>query len=116
MAKTTGRMKITAAGKFADTFKGVTFDPGGIKRTSVPTAHSNHFSEETVGSKLEFDRAFIAGSSIKDFDLSGEQVTVELDTGQTYVIASMFRTDPEVLGDEGKGKIVLEGDAAKEMQ
>ncbi len=115
MAQTTGIAKVTVNGKFIDTFKGVTFNPGGKKRTPQVSAHRVNYSEELAPSTLEFDKSQVRGDSIADLDVANATIQVEFDTGQTYVMPNAFRLDPADITDEGKSKYTFNGDVAQEI-
>ncbi|EGF92421.1 phage tail tube family protein [Asticcacaulis biprosthecium C19] len=115
MAKLTGKAKITIDGDFIDTFKGVKFNSGGVKRTPVTSAHSVGFTEELTPATLEIEKTQVRGDSIKDLDISDATIQIEWDTGQVYVMPHAFRLDPADLGDDGKSKYVFNSEPAEEV-
>ena len=115
MAQLVGRAKITVNGTFVDTFKGVTFNPGGAKRNPQVTAFKVHYSEELAPATLEIEKAVNKGDSIKTLDLASGTIIIEFDTGQTYVMKNAFRLDPADITDDGKSKVSFNSDPAEEI-
>ena len=113
-----GRAKVTVGGLLLNTVRGVTLDPGGVKRTPVTGANSSDgYTEEVVPSKLECEVLVDAGVSIVDLsNLVGVTVLVQFDTGQQYLIPGAYTTDPVVATEgEGKAKLAMQGQEAVEI-
>ena len=113
----TSSVVIKIDGKTFRTIKGATFDPGGKKKTSrAGSTRINGFTTEVVPSKLEFEINVGPETSLIDIaNIDNATVSIEADTGQSWVINGAWVTDPPVLDEsEGKTKITLEGQPAEE--
>lgn len=115
MPQQAGRADITVNGVLVDTFDGVTLKTGGIMRTQNRTSRRGGWTEKTVGSALDIEKAINKGSSIAALDVADGVIQVKFDTGQTYVMPGATRQDPEELADTGKSKISFFGDPCKEI-
>ncbi len=113
-----GRVKITVAGMLLNTVRGASLDPGGIKRTPVTGSNSaDGYSEELVPSKLECEVLVDASVSLVALGaLVGVTALVQFDTGQTYLMAGAYTTDPVPATEgEGKAKLIMQGRPAVEI-
>ena len=109
MAKVWGQVRIKVDGRAYETEGKSSLEMGGVSREPVQADFiAGHFSESTVGSKLETSVLLTRGVSLAELNaIDDATVTMEADTGQTYVINHAF--------SEGKAKLVLMGPPAEEM-
>lgn len=118
MSKLFGKAVIKADGDTFDNLKGATFDPGGLTRTTQTGSNKVlGFTEEPAPSKLEFDFALRAGTSIDAYRrMDNATISFTADTGQAYIVNGAWCTTPPVLTEgEGKVKITFEGPPAEEV-
>ena len=115
MAETFSVQSITVNGTTMDFEKGVTLNTGGYKRNPVVFAQKVHFNKELTPSVLEFNKIQLAGDSIEDLDLDGATIQVLTTTGQQYIMANAFRTEPGDITDDGKAKVTFNGDPCQEI-
>jgi len=107
---------VKVNGTELDLLKGATFQPGGVKRDTVPdTNRPGRYTETPMGSKLECEVNFGSGDRLSDLDFTDATVEVKTDTGQTYVIRSAYRAGDPVSLEEGKAKLTVEGPEAEEL-
>ncbi len=118
MSRIMGRVQVKANGQLQESHPGATLDPGGPVRTSVVGANSVHgYTEQIRQSKCEFEISIKAGTSLADIGRWNDiTLTLEADTGQTWVISHGWVTEPPTFTDnEGKTKVIVEGPPAEEM-
>jgi hypothetical protein len=113
-----GRATIRANGQVIETAKGASLDIGGVKRNPISVGRLVGFAEETVPAMVECETAMRPGLSLATFrNMAGVTVIFECDTGQRYVIADAFLTDPPTLKDGEGGNVALKfaGPGAEEV-
>jgi hypothetical protein len=113
-----GRATIRANGQVIETAKGASLDIGGVKRNPISVGRLVGFAEETVPAMVECETAMRPGLSLATFrNMTGATVIFECDTGQRYVIADAFLTDPPTLKDGEGGNVALKfaGPGAEEV-
>lgn len=113
-----GRFQIKANGKLLDTHPGATLDIGGVSRETVTGANAVHgFKEAVKPSKVECEVSVKGSTSLAEIGRWDDiTVTVESDTGQTWVVSHGWVTEPPTTTDnDGKAKITIEGPPAEEM-
>ena len=113
-----GRGKVTIDGVLYDTKKGITFDPGGTKRTPNPGSHTTDgYTEEDEGSKLGADILVDASFSLDAIkSITNGVMQVELDTGQTWIVNGAYSGDrPTINESDGTCKIDMLGPEAIEV-
>jgi hypothetical protein len=113
-----GKAQIKANGRMLDSFPGATMDLGGEARESVIGANKVlGFKGSLQQSKLECEIAIKEGLSLAEIrKWTDVTVTMEADTGQTWVISNGWSTTPpSVTENDGKAKIIIEGPPAEEM-
>ncbi len=116
--KVMGKALIKANGQTLDTMPGATLDPGGLTRETV-TGDNRVLGHKSTPrpSKIEFEIAIGPRTSLAEINRWEDVVvTVEADTGQTWVVPSAWTTEPAtVTTSDGKAKVVMEGLPAEEM-
>jgi hypothetical protein len=113
-----GRFLIKANGQMLETLPGASLDIGGVGRKTMVGANAVlGFSEEIRQSKVECEIAVKAQTSLAEIGRwSDITVTVESDTGQTWVVSHGWVIDPPTTTDnDGKAKVTIEGPPAEEM-
>lgn len=111
-----GESVIRVNGARYDTEGKSSLEMGGPKREHVPADFkAGHFMQTTEPSKLETSVLATAGVSIAEMRAWDDvTVTMEADTGQSYVINHGYVA--EVLSvSEGKIKLVIQGPPAEEV-
>jgi hypothetical protein len=113
-----GRATIRANGQVIETAKGASLDLGGVKRNPVISGRLVGYAEETVPAMVECETSLRPGMTLATWrNLVGATIIFEADTGQRYVIADAFITDPPTMKDGDGGNIVLKfaGPSAEEV-
>lgn len=89
---------------------------GGKKRDAVEADHqAGYFSESMQPSKLSCNILVTAGVSLAEMaEWDDVTVTMQTDTGQTYVINHGYSAEP-ISVSEGKAALVIQGPAAEEL-
>jgi hypothetical protein len=114
-----GRATIRANGQIIETAKGASLDLGGTRRNPITSGRLVGYAEETVPAMVECETALRPGMSLETFrNLTGATIIFECDTGQRWVIADAFTTDPPTLRDGEGGQVALKfaGPGAEEIQ
>jgi hypothetical protein len=114
--KVWGQARIKVDGAVYETEGKSSLEVGGSIRAHVEADFAaGHFTESTGPSKLETSILLTAGVSLVALQrIEDATVTLEADTGQTYVINHAFVTDA-VSASEGKAKVTFGGPPAEEM-
>ena len=114
--KTWGQTRISRNGVLLDTAPKPTFVPGGVKRSEVEADNSaGRFNEQAAGSSLECKVLASAGVSMKDMQSwSDETMTIEFDTGQSYVMSHAYTADA-VEANDGSITLKMMGPEAEEL-
>lgn len=113
-----GQARVKVSGGLLETDGETTLELGGVKRDSVKGDYqASAFREETEPSKVEISILMKAGVSLKAIQaIAGETLTVEFDTGTTYVIPDAYCAEPpSVTQKDGKAKLVFMGAPAEEL-
>lgn len=102
-------IEIEQAGK-------VTLMPGGKERPGVEADNkAGFYTTKSVESSLEFDALVTASFSIVEAqDWDDVTVSIEFDTGQSFVI-NHARTVDNISANDGKAKVKMAGPAAEEL-
>jgi hypothetical protein len=114
-----GRATIRANGQVIETAKGASLDLGGVKRNPIVSGRLVGYAEETVPAMVECETSLRPGMSLTALrNLTGATIIFECDTGQRFVIADAFLTDPPTLRDGEGGQVALKfaGPGAEEVQ
>lgn len=117
--KLTSALTFKANGRTYNTKKGSTFNPGGVNRaTKKGPTKVYGYTEETQESKLDVEIYVDADTSLTEINaINDATVSVELDTGQSYVVSPMWVTAPGDFDEnEGTVKVTLEGPPAEEIR
>lgn len=114
----TGKIRIKTDGKILDSLPGAKINLGGEERT--PVVGSNAvlgFSAKPKESMVECQVSLGKGQKLEDFrKITDATLTAETDTGQMYVIAHAFLTEPPSLtDDQGKVDLKFAGQPAEEV-
>jgi hypothetical protein len=110
-----GQARVKIDGDLIETGGDVSLDLGGVKRDNVDGDYqAGAYRESQVPSKLEFSQLVKAGTFLESF--SGATVTVEFDTGQSYVIRNAWSMDPATItASDGKAKRTMSGPPAEQV-
>jgi hypothetical protein len=114
-----GRAKIKIDGRLYDTGKGnTTLDPGGPMREGVEgDFESGAWKESSKPSKLTFSALTKGGFSATEFGaISDSTVSVEFDTGVTYVIRHARSEGAPPIKTDGTADCVIDGPPAEEVR
>jgi hypothetical protein len=114
--KVWGQSRIKVGGVTFETEGKSSLEPGGPEREEQEADFTaGFFSEKTSGAKLECSVLLTAGVSLVSLQaIDDATVTMEADTGQTYVIPHAYVAG-KVSASEGKAKLVFQGPPAEEM-
>ena len=114
--KVWGQSRIKVDGRVYETEGKSSLVMGGtVREHQEADFEAGHFSEKTAPSKLECSVLITSGVSLAELQaIEDATVTLEADTGQTYVIRHAYVAD-EVSAGEGKAKLVFQGPPAEEM-
>ncbi|MFG6462260.1 phage tail tube protein [Roseateles sp. DXS20W] len=118
MPMTHSRAYIKVDGALLETMPGPKWKLGGSKRTPVVGNRVLGYSEMTEPGELECELVLTQGMSLAALkDITDATLTIEADTGQTYVGRNAFVTDAlEVTsGDGGKVALKFACDPLEEM-
>lgn len=94
------KVTVKKNGAVVRTLPGGKFTLGGIERT--PVIHEDGtvgYTEEYKETMLEVDTSIIRGDKLGDLNFADATVSVELDTGQRYVMRNAFTTTRPEAGD-----------------
>lgn len=114
-----GRATLRMNGQVIETAKGASLDTGGTKRNPIISGRLVGYAEETVPAMIEAETSLAAGMSIETIrNFRGGTAIFEADTGQRFVIADAFVTDPPTMkdGEGGNVTIKIAGLPAEELQ
>ncbi len=112
MAQALGIITITINGQTLDTLPGTKFDMGGAINKPLVTNSRVHYVQSFKESHLECEVAFTTGTDITAFMGTDLSITIQCDTGQSYVMAGAFYAGDkgaELDGKDGKVKLVYNG-------
>lgn len=111
-----GVSTISVNGTKLDTAPKPTFQPGGVQRTSVESDNgAGRFSEMPLDSRLECKVLIGPGVSMREAQRWDDvTLTVELDTGQTYVVNHAYTAEAVSANDAGFD-LVMVGPEAEEL-
>jgi Phage tail tube protein len=113
-----GQARIKVNGDLLETDGSATLEIGGIKRESVTGDYqADGFRESTEPSKLEVSVLVKGRTNLGAFrDIVGATITVEYDTGQTWLIRNGYTSEPPSIGQsDGKAKLIFMGAPAEEV-
>ncbi|ATG74327.1 phage tail protein [Zobellella denitrificans] len=98
-----GRAFIRANGREWPTLEGSTLNPGGVNRNVVKGARVLGYQEEPVEATLECKLAYGQELNLLELrDLVDATVEFEADTGQVFMLANAWTTEPPTLTDKGE--------------
>jgi hypothetical protein len=111
-----GVTSIAVNGTKLETAPKPTFQPGGVQRTAVESDNgAGRFSEMPLDSRLEVKVLIGPGVSMRQAQAWDDvTLTVELDTGQTYVVNHAY-TAEAVEANDGGFNLVMAGPEAEEL-
>lgn len=96
-----------------DAMKGGTFDIGGTKRNPKSTDNNKvHYGEEIKPSSISCKVANTKGMLAKLRDISGVNVNVQDDNGDSWIITNAFSTETRSVSN-GEISLDLAGDPAE---
>lgn len=109
------KVTVKKSGTVIRTLPGGKFTLGGVERT--PVIHEDGtvgYTEEYKETMLEVDSSLIKGEKLSDFNFSEATVSVEVDTGQRYVMRNAFTTGRAEIGD-GKSPLKISCETCEEV-
>jgi hypothetical protein len=114
--KVWGQSRIKVDGQVFDTEGKSSLEVGGTTRDPVEADfEAGFFSEKTTPSKLTCSVLLTADVSLRRLqDIDDATVTMEADTGQTYVLSHAYVSDA-VSASEGKASVTFMGPPAEEL-
>ena len=112
-----GQVRIKADGDVLPTSGESTLTIGGPSRENVPGDYeAGSFKEMTAPARCEvslLNKAGLSLSSIRAID--NATITLETDTGKTWIMRNAYCADVISFGQDGKAQCVFEGPPAEEM-
>lgn len=114
--KVWGQSRIKIDGTIIETEGKSSLEVGGVNREGLEADFkAGFFSEKTVPSKLTCQVLLTAGVSLVSLQaIADATVTMEADTGQTYVIRHAYVANA-IAASEGKAQVELMGPPAEEL-
>src|SRR4051812_33785820 len=114
--KVWGQSRIKVDGQVFDTEGKSTLEVGGTNREAVEADfEAGHFTEKTAPSKLTCSVLLTAGVSLRQLqEIDDATITMEADTGQTYVIRHAYCGNA-ISASEGKASCEFMGPPAEEL-
>jgi hypothetical protein len=112
-----GQVKITIDGTRYSTSGESTMEIGGPTREPVTGDYeASAFKESTSPSKCEVTLLYKGGTSLSALrDIDDATVTLETDTGATWIMRNAYAADVISFGQDGKAKVVFQGPPAEEV-
>lgn len=101
-----GRARIYLGGRYVESKKGASLDPGGVKREAATFGVQVHYAEETVPATIECAVPHTPQTDLVELGGWKGEASFVTDTGQSYVIRGAFVTEPPKL-TEGDTQIAL---------
>lgn len=104
MAKLFGKAKVAVDGQYLLVDQDAKLNLGGVSRNVVKGNDVYGYSEEAMEATIDISFYLDANTNLDTLNnISDSTVTFQADTGQTYVLAHAFRTQPVELGANAKG-------------
>lgn len=113
-----GQVRVKVDGGLLETDGSSTMDVGGPKRDPITGDYqAGAFRESTEPSKVETTILMKAGLSLAALGrIDNATVTMETDTGVTYVVRNAYVAEPvSFASNDGKAKVVFMGPPAEEL-
>lgn len=112
-----GQLKITVDGTAYPTSGEATLDIGGPVREAVAgDFEAGAFKETTAPSKTEVTILYKAGISLSALRaIDNATLTLQADTGATWIVRNAYVADAISFGQDGKAKVTFGGPPAEEM-
>lgn len=115
--KVVGQMKVKVDGAQYPTAGATTLEIGGTVREPVPGDYdAGSFKEMTAPSKAEAEILYKPGVSLAVLrSIDNATLTIETDTGVTWIVRNAYVADVISFGQDGKAKVVFQGPPAEEV-
>lgn len=115
--KVVGQVRIKVDGDYLPTSGEATMEIGGTSRENVPGDYdAGSFKEATMPAKCEVTLLYKEGVSLSQIRaIDNATITLETDTGKTWIMRNAYSTEPPSFGQDGKAKVAFEGPPAEEM-
>ena len=112
-----GQARVKIDGTQYSTAGETTLDIGGITREPVPgDFEAGGFKEMTAPAKLEATLLYKGGLGISGLRaINNATVTIEFDTGQTWIVRNGYCADAISISQDGKVKVTFGGPPAEEL-
>lgn len=112
-----GQMRVKIDGTSYPTSGESSLEIGGPVREAVAGDYdASAFKESTAPSKAEVTINYKAGISLSALRaIDNATLTMEADTGVTWIVRNAYVADVISFGQDGKAKLVLQGPPAEEM-
>ena len=116
MAKAAKKIILTIPGfGRVDSLPGGDFDPGGVNRDAMTTQGAKtHYTEEDKESMVSFKVPNLPGLFDKLRDISGVNLNVQDDNGQSWIVTDAFTTKPSTTTG-GEISVEMAGNAAEKV-
>lgn len=115
MSVTVGVLAIIVPGVGRlETKRGTKLNPGGIARNVVKSDYNVHYAREIQEATIEGTLVHRPGDDITSLNkIADVTITVEADTGESYMVRNAFATEPnELTAGEGEVTFKFAGDPA----
>lgn len=109
------KITVKKSGTVIRTLPGGKFTLGGVERT--PVIHEDGtvgYTEEYKETLLEVDTSLMKGEKLSSLNFAEATVSVEVDTGQRYVMRNAFTTARAETGD-GKSPLKISCETCEEV-
>jgi len=112
-----GQLKITVDGTAYPTSGEASMEIGGPVREAVAgDFEAGSFKESTAPSKVEVTVLYKSGVSLSALRaIDNATLTLQADTGATWIVRSAYVAEAISFGQDGKAKVVFQGPPAEEM-
>lgn len=113
-----GLAYIKVDGSLLRSNTGAKLDLGGVMREAVVGNQVHGYAEKLKQAAVECEISLARGDSLETIrNIADATITFECDTGQVYVVAHAFLTEPPVITEGEGGKIALkfEGQPAQQQ-
>jgi hypothetical protein len=112
-----GQAKVKVDGRQYSTSGESTLEIGGPTREAVQGDYeAGAFKEMTAPAKLDTTLLYKGGVSLADLrSIDNATVTLETDTGVTWIMRQAYVAEVISFGQDGKAKVVFQGPPAEEV-
>lgn len=112
-----GQVKVKVDGRSYPTSGEATLEIGGPSREAVAGDYdASAFKESTNPAKADVTLLYKKGVSLAQLRaIDNATVTIETDTGSTWIMRNAYVAEVISFGQDGKAKVVFQGPPAEEM-